>query len=310
VKVLVVWSLMSSQKQGVLPEAGKPAELQSRAGQRFMRCMTNTLPATCDRITYPTYPALYINEARSSRGTSGSKTYRDRRIERIHHQTPPGIDTSETSGSIYLPLPSSLRDTQHTMAESTPQTSINIPQILAVALVGFFAIRWFLNKPASPSTPGSSASSTQRGQQPDLTKINQLATMFPQLDRRTIAWDLHRNGGSVPATTERVLSGRGLDAPPVTWQPNIAAPVQQAPATGTSSGSARKDGSGKREDDLITRYNLQGRVGGKGKEAVPSEEEQRKSAWSSDKAVRAEVLRKRREEMVLAARRKLEAKGA
>jgi len=25
-------------------------------------------------------------------------------------------------------------------------------------------------------------------------------------------WDLQRNGGSVPATTERILSGRGLDA--------------------------------------------------------------------------------------------------
>ncbi|TKA79068.1 hypothetical protein B0A55_02511 [Friedmanniomyces simplex] len=196
------------------------------------------------------------------------------------------------------------------MAESAPQTSINIPQIIAVAFVGFFAIRWFLNKPSSPGSAPGSSSSSQRGQQPDLTKINQLATMFPQLDRRTIAWDLHRNGGSVPATTERVLSERGLDAPPVTWQPNIPAPGQQAPSASVGSGGARKEGSGRKEDDLITRYNLQGRVGGKGKEVVPSEEEQRKSAWSSDKAARAEGLRKRREEMVLAARRKLEAKGA
>jgi coupling of ubiquitin conjugation to ER degradation protein 1 len=61
--------------------------------------------------------------------------------------------------------------------------------------------------------------------------------------------------------------------------------------------------------DLIQRYGLQGRVGGKGKEAVVSEE-QKKSGWSSDKNARAEALRKRKEEMVLAARRKMEGKEA
>ena len=36
------------------------------------------------------------------------------------------------------------------------ETSINIPQLLAVALVGFFAIRWYLNKPpGGASSPGS-----------------------------------------------------------------------------------------------------------------------------------------------------------
>ena len=35
--------------------------------------------------------------------------------------------------------------------------------------------------------------------------------MFPQLDRRAIAWDLSRNGGNVGATTERVLEGRDLE---------------------------------------------------------------------------------------------------
>lgn len=53
---------------------------------------------------------------------------------------------------------------------------------------------------------------------------------------------------------------------------------------------------------------MQGKVGGKGKEAVPSEE-QKRSAWSSDKVARAEGLKRRREEMILEARRKMEAKG-
>lgn len=34
--------------------------------------------------------------------------------------------------------------------------------------------------------------------------------MFPQIGRREIIWDLQRNGGSVTATTERIL-GVGLE---------------------------------------------------------------------------------------------------
>lgn len=74
----------------------------------------------------------------------------------------------------------------------------------------------------------------------------------------------------------------------------------------------RGSGSGKvtaGQQDLITRYGLQGRIGGKGKEPVPSEE-QKRSAWSGDKVARAEGLKRRREEMILAARRKMEGKDA
>ena len=106
------------------------------------------------------------------------------------------------------------------------------------------------------------------------------------------------------ATTERVLSGRGLDNPPPSFQPNLP------PAAAIAQGSRGASGQGKvvaSQPDLITRYGLQGRISGKGKEPVPSEE-QKRNAWSSDKAVRAEALKRRREEMILAARRKMEAK--
>ena len=89
-----------------------------------------------------------------------------------------------------------------TMAEQT----INIPQIIAVVLVGFFAIRWFLS-----SSSNSQSSSRNAGRQINPAHVDQIMGMFPQLDRRTVMWDLQRNGGSVQATTERVLSGRSLD---------------------------------------------------------------------------------------------------
>jgi coupling of ubiquitin conjugation to ER degradation protein 1 len=182
------------------------------------------------------------------------------------------------------------------------QTSINIPQILAVAVVGFLAFRWFMSKPTGPGSSPSSSSS--RRNVIDITKVNQVSAVFPQLDRRSIAWDLSRNGGNVGGTTERVLSGRGLETPPPSFQPNLPSP---ATTQGTGSGAAKRPTSS--QPDLITRYNLQSRVNGKGKEAVPSEE-QKRNAWSSDKNARAEALKKRREEMVLAARRKMEEREA
>lgn len=89
------------------------------------------------------------------------------------------------------------------MAEQT----LNIPQLIAVVLVGFLAIRWFL----SPASPNQNASSRNAGRQVNPAHVEQIAQMFPQLDRRAIVWDLLRNGGSLQATTERLLSGRSLD---------------------------------------------------------------------------------------------------
>lgn len=86
------------------------------------------------------------------------------------------------------------------------EQTLNIPQIIAVVLVGFLAIRWFL----SPSS-SQSGSSRNAGRQINPAHVEQILQMFPQLDRRSIMWDLQRNGGSVQATTERLLNGRTLD---------------------------------------------------------------------------------------------------
>ena len=89
------------------------------------------------------------------------------------------------------------------------ETSINFGQIFAVAVIGYLVFRWFTS-PTSPSTQSSSRNAA--GRQVSPAHVETVAQMFPQLDRRTIMWDLQRNGGSVPATTERILSGRSLDS--------------------------------------------------------------------------------------------------
>lgn len=102
---------------------------------------------------------------------------------------------------------------------------------------------------------------------------------------------------------ERVLGGRGLESPPPSFQPTLPTPPAAANDSATSSGARKVTG----QPDLITRYGLQSKVGGKGKEPVPSEE-QKRGGWSADKHARADALKRRREDMILAARRKMEEK--
>lgn len=94
-----------------------------------------------------------------------------------------------------------------TMPEEEP--SLNIPSLLTLAVVSFFVIRWFLKRDGS-SDPGAPRA-RGRGNIVDPAQVEQIAQMFPQLSTREIMWDLQRNGGNVAATTERILSGRGLD---------------------------------------------------------------------------------------------------
>jgi coupling of ubiquitin conjugation to ER degradation protein 1 len=91
---------------------------------------------------------------------------------------------------------------------SDEEPSINIPSLLTLAVVSFFVIRWFFNR---DSGSGTNASGRLRGRVVDPTQVEQISQMFPQLSRRDIMWDLQRNGGSVAATTERILTGRGLE---------------------------------------------------------------------------------------------------
>ena len=101
----------------------------------------------------------------------------------------------------------------HHHVAAMAEQSINIPQVLVFLVVTFLVARWYLSK---PSAEGSRAAGTHAAPRINSGHIDQVAQMFPQLSRRDIAWDLQRNGGNVAATTERVLSGRGLDSVSIT----------------------------------------------------------------------------------------------
>ncbi|KAF2188662.1 hypothetical protein K469DRAFT_703265 [Zopfia rhizophila CBS 207.26] len=178
------------------------------------------------------------------------------------------------------------------MAEQT----LNVPQLVVFLILSALAIRWYLSK---PSAGGTRPAGQNRGYRVNPAQVDQIAQMFPQLDRRAIMWDLQRNGGNVTATTERVLSGRGLETPPQSFQPTIP---RSAPASRTATPPAKPP-----HPDLITRYNLKSKLTDAPK-ASSQESQPPKKAWSQDRNERQANLQRRREEMILAARRKMEEK--
>ena len=91
------------------------------------------------------------------------------------------------------------------MADQT----IGLPQLLILLVLGALAMRYFFfsGDTSSPNRSSTSANNI-RAREADVERIQQ---MFPQVSRRSIMWDLQRNGGNVVATTERILSGRGLE---------------------------------------------------------------------------------------------------
>jgi coupling of ubiquitin conjugation to ER degradation protein 1 len=89
------------------------------------------------------------------------------------------------------------------------EPSLNISSLLTLAVVSFFVIRWFLKRDGEAGE-GSGRSRARRNVV-DPAQVEQISQMFPQLSTRDIMWDLQRNGGNVAATTERILTGRGLE---------------------------------------------------------------------------------------------------
>ncbi|CAI7676879.1 unnamed protein product [Penicillium pancosmium] len=176
------------------------------------------------------------------------------------------------------------------------EPSLNIPSLLTLAVVSFFVIRWFFNRddgPAGASRPRG------RGNAVDPAQVEQISQMFPQLSTRDIMWDLQRNGGSAAATTERILTGRGLETPPPSFQPQVAIPSTNATVPqATSTAPTKVDGQ-----DLISRYNLSEKIVSE-KDAETSTASSA-SSWSQNKDERQRLLQKRRDEMILAARRKM-----
>ncbi|KAL2153233.1 hypothetical protein VTH82DRAFT_4388 [Thermothelomyces myriococcoides] len=199
------------------------------------------------------------------------------------------------------------------MPDVVDDQQLNLPSLVVILVISGLIIRYFFFSSSSSTQSPRSGRAGQAGNDPaTLMRAREAAAeriqqMFPQIDRRTALWDLQRTGGNVALTTERILAGR-LETPPITFQPppppgsgnasaNVTTP-QSKPATPNPS-----------YPDLITRYNLKDKLNAPPEEAESSGKASGKG-WSSNREERQSLLQKRRDQMILEARRKMEAKIA
>ncbi|KXX75451.1 CUE domain-containing protein 4, mitochondrial [Madurella mycetomatis] len=201
------------------------------------------------------------------------------------------------------------------MADQHEQQQINVPSLVVILVLSGLIIRYLFFSPASSGTgtPSSSRGGT-RNDQAALMRSRELAAerilqMFPQVDRRAVLWDLQRTGGNITATTERILRGR-LETPPVTFQP----PPPPDSDNNRAAGQGSKPVDQPTHPDLITRYNLKDKLNAPAAESGSSGAEANGKGngkgWSTNRDERQSLLQKRRDQMILEARRKMEAKIA
>lgn len=83
---------------------------------------------------------------------------------------------------------------------------ISLPFFAIVLLVSGLIVRYlFFSGPRPERPPVRTAEQMIRSREVAVQRIQQ---MFPQVERRSILWDLQRNGGNIQSTTERILAGR------------------------------------------------------------------------------------------------------
>ncbi|KXJ92214.1 hypothetical protein Micbo1qcDRAFT_204217 [Microdochium bolleyi] len=185
---------------------------------------------------------------------------------------------------------------------------ISLPSLLLIVVLGGLIVRYLFFSPAASNTgqPRDAAAAVRQRE----VLVERLQQMFPQVDRRTILWDLQRNGNSIAASTERILAGR-METPPVTFQPAPPPVSSTTSASSAAQAQAQAARSKPAETDLITRYKLQSKVNSSADaQAADSQSDSKGKAWSSNREDRQSALQRRRDEMIIAARKKMEAKIA
>ncbi|CAK7267714.1 hypothetical protein SEPCBS57363_002731 [Sporothrix epigloea] len=200
---------------------------------------------------------------------------------------------------------------------------INVPSLVLVLVVSGFLIRHFFFR-ASPQTSGERGAGGPRRDQRRAealerrieVAVDRIQQIFPYADRREIWWDLRLNGINVAATTERILAGR-LDVPPITFQPPMPPAQEHASGAAAAAVGASSTTSRPSQPSLIQRYNLESRI----VEAPTADStlpafagaavaNSKTRSWSANRDERESILQRRRNDMILEARRKMAAKIA
>ncbi|KTW28072.1 hypothetical protein T552_01934 [Pneumocystis carinii B80] len=164
--------------------------------------------------------------------------------------------------------------------------------VILGCLVLFFSLKWVFS---GHGTANTRRLRNRRNVSQNMIEI--IHAMFPNIPIESIEYDLGRTG-SVEATTETLLAQGRLPTPPPSFVPHMSHQI-----------SARISSLDKKpnfsHDDLIKRYDLYSRIKAEEERPVRQEEVYK---WYPDKEQREAQLRRKREAMILNARRCLKEK--
>ncbi|KAI0764675.1 hypothetical protein C8Q74DRAFT_1318321 [Fomes fomentarius] len=180
--------------------------------------------------------------------------------------------------------------------------------LVAVAVV-VLVVRWFSS--GGKESTGAPSASTVLGFRPKNVTPEMVETvhsMFPDIPSENIRYDLLRTG-NVQQTSNKILERGFLPPPPAAYYDlyprttNPAAPAPQ-PARPNNANATAGPSKSKKEENLITRYHLEGRTTATSVGVAP-EEVGGKSVWEDTAERREASLRERKARMILAARERL-----
>lgn len=180
-----------------------------------------------------------------------------------------------------------------------------------------FAFGGGSNNNSNGATP-TPALNTARTRQVPQHMVDSVKTLFPHISDASIRYDLQRSG-SVEATCERILNEGGLPSPPAGFfgtaepsTPSNAATLGAQNANRTPNGAASSSVStSSKSPNLISRFGLQSRIAVvDDMPAIPTSNASNSSqgspsSWATTPEERAKLLKDRKEQMILEARRKL-----
>lgn len=205
------------------------------------------------------------------------------------------------------------------LAGSSPSASASpsLSQLIFCALVVLLVYRYLTSSPQAQDAGHTRSSGTTNSTVP-ADAVEALRAMFPQVSVAAIWWDLERNGGSVEATTEKILAEGSLPEPPAslaraprTESTSPASTSSQQSASGAARGTTVFAGTSSSSrsigySDLISRYNLQSKLDTyQLRKAQPVD-----PGSSSNKNDKSSLIirgHERRDAMIIEARKKMEA---
>ncbi|VDC03802.1 unnamed protein product [Peniophora sp. CBMAI 1063] len=177
-----------------------------------------------------------------------------------------------------------------------------VVNVVVALVVIVFVVRWATQ--SGEDTPEQAAARSLKFKPKRVTPemIDNVTTMFPDIPRANVHYDLLRTG-SAEQTATKILERGFLEAPPpayFTLYPSTNAPAQ--PARPAARPGIATTSSAKARETLIQRYGLQDKLDTAVSATIDAGG---KAAWEDTAEKREASLRQRKQQMILAARQRM-----